>query len=80
MPRVRDGGFYTMKWSNLKLNKCPKCNADLTSGPVLKDVLIFCTKCDFRITNTKMELILTSMNKQNSKRESEEQIESFYRN
>ena len=65
-----------MKWSNLKLNKCPKCNSDLTgNGPY-----VGCTKCDFRISAEKMESILININKQNFKRESEDQIESFYRN
>lgn len=65
-----------MKWANLRLNKCPKCNADLKGN----GQYVGCTKCDFRINTEKMESIVTSVNKQKYKNESEEQIESFYRN
>lgn len=64
-----------MNWKNLKVNKCPKCNADLTGN----GQYVGCTKCDFRISTEKMEKIITNMHKQSTKNDTEEQISSFYR-
>lgn len=65
-----------MKWANLSLNKCPKCNSDLKGN----GQYVGCTKCDFRVRTEKMESIVSSVNKRKFRDESEEHIESLYRN
>ena len=71
-----------MRWANLRLNKCPKCSAELMEGTKRDSVepLIKCPACDFTIGLNRLEQLLVKMNRDQSKKESEEHIESFYRN
>ena len=65
-----------MNWKNLRSNLCPKCGADLTGNGKYAG----CTKCDFTISTEKLEKIIVNINKQSFKKESEEEINSLYRN
>lgn len=52
-----------MKWSNLKNNICPKCGDEL--DPVPTGEVLSCSNqpdCDFHITQTRMEEIISNMN------------------
>lgn len=44
-----------MKWQNLKSNKCPQCNKDLSLGEHYNN-MTYC-KCGFRISDTKFNEI-----------------------
>lgn len=48
-----------MKWSNLKLNKCPSCNKDWLKANNAQFVngMILC-KCGFKISEKKMAIII----------------------
>lgn len=54
-----------MKWSNLRRNKCPKCNHDLMSVSVL-DKIIECKndQCSFQISEERFSEIVLNMNKE----------------
>lgn len=56
-----------MKWSNLKANKCPKCNKDLLFG--IGDILK--CSCGFSIGSKRMKEIVSS--------KVHREIESHYR-
>lgn len=53
-----------MKWSNLKENKCPKCNKDLMDGGSRsineKNEKILNHVCGFKIRESRMTQIVTS--------------------
>ena len=54
-----------MKWSNLKINKCPQCNKDFASGLKVESNMapvMFTHKCGFKISEYKFREIVFSMN------------------
>lgn len=52
----------TLKWVNLKLNKCPKCNRDwlIMGNANFEDGMISC-KCEFKIAEKRMSMIVSDM-------------------
>lgn len=52
----------SMKWINLKMNKCPKCNKDWSAlwGAKFENGMIIC-KCDFKISEKRMSAIVADM-------------------
>lgn len=49
---------HRMKWSNLKENKCPKCNKDWVFDLELRDGIMAHT-CGFKIRESKYKEILS---------------------
>jgi len=47
-----------MKWNNLKENKCPQCNKDLSDK---FDGVFFNCSCGFKISASKYKQIITNM-------------------
>lgn len=64
-----------MDWSNLKENKCPKCRADLIIRGFF-DGLYFCKNemCDFKISPTKFDQIVSKPSKVRVRDTSEENL------
>lgn len=63
-----------MKWSNLKKNKCPKCNKDFTWGGFENPKIITCG-CGFAIREKRFsEIVNSQINAQ-----IEEELEDEYR-
>ena len=58
-----------MNWSNLQQNKCPACGKELTYS---KQV-INCSKCKFRIGESRFKEICASMNERKVERMQEKQ-------
>lgn len=53
-----------MKWSNLKKNKCPKCDKDFTWGSFENPSIIICG-CGFAIREKRFSEIVSSQINQN---------------
>jgi len=49
-----------MKWSNLRINKCPQCDLDLFKAEVVGGM--FHCKCGFKITEEKMKTLINKSN------------------
>lgn len=49
-----------MKWSNLKINKCPQCNKDISNGLNFNTRMMECP-CGFKISLTRFQEIVGSM-------------------
>lgn len=63
-----------MKWSNLKSNKCPQCNKDLTTTMVAAPAGFIACRCGFKISEQRMlEIVSDRVNRNlEESRQSEE--------
>lgn len=52
-----------MKWRNLMNNLCPACSCNLRKSEGFLSVEFCCTKCDFKISESKFETIVADMYK-----------------
>jgi acetyl-CoA carboxylase beta subunit len=50
-----------MKWNNLRLNKCPKCDHAFKPEELTRS-MIGCNHCSFSIRKERMESIIGEMN------------------
>ena len=67
-----------MDWSNLTLNKCPKCSKDLTENATFKDGLFECA-CGFKIREARYKEIVANMkSKEMEQAWGGESINDFY--
>ena len=65
-----------LKWTNLRVNKCPKCGSEFGPG---ENGIIKCPTGDFNISVSRMETIITSQNKNRFQKENQEDISNLYR-
>ena len=49
-----------MDWSNLVINKCPKCSEDLTESAVFSEGMFECN-CGFKIRESKYKEIVSKI-------------------
>lgn len=49
-----------MNWQNLKINKCPKCNADFGYLAYSEPNFITCPKCKFRISHKRFSELVNA--------------------
>lgn len=54
-----------IRWQNLAKNRCPKCEGQI-AGDEMVSTMIRCTRCPFRITETKMQHIIAVFTKRRS--------------
>lgn len=48
-----------MKWNNLKVNKCPKCNKDMSRAKFDKELKTIICGCGFKIKEKRMAEIVS---------------------
>lgn len=60
-----------MKWSNLKKNRCPKCDTDFSPSDFLQPGMITCD-CGFKISTKRYSEIIEDMVNSKIEREYEE--------
>ncbi len=66
-----------MQWSNLKLNRCPKCNGDFIKTLVGGTPGMVLYKCGFQINTRQYKEIVADRVQEQLKAREEEQEESF---
>jgi hypothetical protein len=61
-----------MNWSNLQLNRCPKCSSDLQEGSLNTDFLVCkSVQCDFKISKGKFRKLTDDFDRDGAKKSKE---------
>jgi hypothetical protein len=53
--------MFTLKWQNLKKNKCPQCGDSLSAAG---ELIVCAGACGFKISKRKMQKIVMDQNNQ----------------